>query len=214
MLIQDKEDMKVIKFKQIARELHDYLNYFGAFSDEEHYLEQNTFGFPLKGWLGEKTAPVKYIYKPPFLEKAVQDNKYLSVLNNIIVTCSEKAVLIDRKPQRISNMEDVINAFSSCQTMSVYRDNNPNFEIAEYYELIFWLLFIVAIDDDIYDSNLSDIIDLAYCLKFNEEMINDWCRAIEYVLSGNQLCEEGCDLELDTKEGRWFFLHDQAAFWN
>ena len=169
----------------------------------------------MKGWLGEKNDPVKYIYRPSFLEKGMQDNYYLSVLRNIIVTSGQNAVGINRrKPQIISNAEDVINALSSCKTMSVYRDNNPNFEIAEYYELVFWLLFMAAIDDNLYNNSLSDIIDLAYCLKFNEEMINDWCKAVGFVLSGNQLCEEECTLELDTKEGRWFFFHDEGAFWN
>lgn len=209
MLTQDKEDMKIVKFKNKARELHDYLNWFGAFSDE---ARQDTYGFPLTGWLGEKTDPVKYIYKPSFLEEGMQDNQYLSVLRNIIVT-SDQSIFGWMKPQIISNAEDVINAFSSCKTMSICRDDNPNYEIADYYELVFWLLFTAAIDDNIYNNSLSDIIDLAYCLKFNEEMINDWCKAIEFVLNGNQLCEEECNLKLDTKEGKWFFFHDEGAFW-
>lgn len=206
MLTQDKEDMKIVKFKNKARELHDYLNYFGEFSNEARYLDK-TYGFPLKGWLGAN--PVKYIYKPSFLEEGMQDNQYLSVLRNIIVTFDKNAMGMSWKnPQIISNAEDVINAFSSCKTMSTHRDDNPNSEIAEYYELVFWLLFTAAIDDNIYNNSLSDIIDLAYCLEFNEEMINDWCKAIEFVFNGNQLCEEECNLKLDTKEGKWFFFHD------
>lgn len=213
MLTQDKEDMKIVKFKNKARELHDYLKCLGPFSKEARLLDQDTYGFPLTGWLGEKTDPVKYIYKPSFLEEGMQDNQYLSVLRNIIVTSGQDAVNSRRKPQIISNAEDVINAFSSCKTMSLNRDDIPNLEIAEYYELVFWLLFAAAIDDNIYNNSLSDIIDLAYCLKFNEEMINDWCKAIEFVLSGNQLCEKECNLKLDTKEGKWFFFHYVRAFY-
>lgn len=212
MLTQDKEDMKIVKFKNKARELHDYLNWFGAFSDEARYLDQDTYGFPLIRW-PYKNCRVKYIYKPSFLEEGMQDNQYLSVLRNIIVTSGQCAVFINVKPTIISDAEDVINAFSSCKTIGTHRDDNPNSEIADYYELVFWLLFTAAIDDNIYNNSLSDIIDLAYCLKFNEEMINDWCKAIEFVLNGNQLCEEECNLKLDTKEGKWFFFHDEGAFW-
>lgn len=215
MLTQDKEDMKIVKFKNKARELHDYLKCLGKFSSEASYLDQDTYGFPLIGWLvGRSTSyQEKYIYKPSFLEEGMQDNQYLSVLRNIIVTSGQHAVGFFLNPKQIiSNAEDVINAFSSCKTIGDHRDDNPNSEIADYYELVFWLLFTAAIDDNIYNNSLSDIIDLAYCLEFNEEMINDWCKAIEFVLNGNQLCEEECNLKLDTKEGRWFFFHDKGAF--
>lgn len=212
MLTQDKEDMKIVKFKNKARELHDYLKCLGPFSYEARYSDQDTYGFPLKGWLGEETNSIKYIYKPSFLEEGMQDNQYLSVLRNIIVTSGQEGLRTSNTPKIISNAEDVINAFSSCKTMSIYRNDNPNSEIADYYELVFWLLFAAAIDDNIYNNSLSDIIDLAYCLKFNEEMINDWCKAIEFVLNGNQLRKEKCNLKLDTKEGKWFFFHDIRAF--
>ena len=68
------------------------------------------------------------------------------------------------------------------------------------------MLFATTIDDEIYNNELSGIIDLAYCLDFNEAMIRDWCRAIEYVLAGNHL-NENCDLECESEEGNRFFLH-------
>ena len=68
------------------------------------------------------------------------------------------------------------------------------------------MLFTTAIDDEIYNNELSNIIDFAYCLDFNEVMIRDWCRAIEYVLAGNHL-SENCDLVCESEEGKAFFLH-------
>ena len=71
---------------------------------------------------------------------------------------------------------------------------------------IFWNLFLTALDEEIYNSQLSNVIDLAYMLNFDENMIRDWCHAVEYVLNGNHL-NENCNLHCDTDAGRWFFLH-------
>lgn len=73
---------------------------------------------------------------------------------------------------------------------------------------VFWNLFLLAIDDDIYETQLSDVVELAHLLGFDEHMMRDWCRAVEYVLSGNHLSET-CDLHCDTVEGAKFFLHSE-----
>ena len=65
---------------------------------------------------------------------------------------------------------------------------------------------LLAIDDDIYNKQLSNIIELAHYFDFDEPMMRDWCRAVEYVLAGNKLSED-CDLECETVEGARFFLH-------
>ena len=76
--------------------------------------------------------------------------------------------------------------------------------------LIFWLLFVAAIDDEFYNKELSTVIDFAYCAKFNEGMIRDWCRAVEYVLSGNRF-SKNCDLEMETAEGKKFFIESYGC---
>ena len=76
--------------------------------------------------------------------------------------------------------------------------------------IIFWNLFLTALDDEIYNNQLSSVIDLAYILHFDEHMIRDWCRAVEYVLTGNRL-SKGCDLHCDTVEGAGFFLRDEKC---
>lgn len=83
---------------------------------------------------------------------------------------------------------------------------------AQMYSL-FWNLFLTAIDDEIYNSQLSRVIDLAFMFHFDEHMIRDWCRAVEYVLNGNRL-SENCDLHCDTIEGSWFFLRDEKCLEN
>ena len=71
---------------------------------------------------------------------------------------------------------------------------------------LFWNLFLCAIDDDIYNEQLPNVVELAHYLDFDEPMMRDWCRAVEYVLAGNKLSED-CDLECETVEGARFFLH-------
>lgn len=80
-----------------------------------------------------------------------------------------------------------------------------------FYEkgrILFWHLMLLAIDDEIYNNEIANVIDLAYNLRFHESMIKDWCRAVEYVLAGNEL-KEDCDLQCETEEGRQFFLHQE-----
>lgn len=77
----------------------------------------------------------------------------------------------------------------------------------KYYN-IFWNLFIIALDEDAYNNQLSDVIELAHYWDFDEHMLRDWCRAVEYVMNGNKL-SENCDFECETVEGARFFLHQE-----
>lgn len=76
------------------------------------------------------------------------------------------------------------------------------------YRTIFWNLFMVSLDDDIYNEQMPNVADLAFIFGFDEHMMRDWCRAVEYVLAGNRLSET-CDLHCDTVEGAKFFLHSE-----
>lgn len=76
------------------------------------------------------------------------------------------------------------------------------------YRTIFWNLFMVSLDDDIYSEQMPNVADLAFIFGFDEHMMRDWCRAVEYVLAGNRLSET-CDLHCDTVEGAKFFLHSE-----
>ncbi len=76
--------------------------------------------------------------------------------------------------------------------------------------MIFWMLFLAALDDEIYNNELDSIIDIAYCMDFDEPMIRDWCHAVEYVMQGNRL-QEGCDFPCETQQGARFFLHKDSS---
>lgn len=85
--------------------------------------------------------------------------------------------------------------------------NESSWDNRKYYN-IFWNLFIIALDDDIYNNQLSNVIELAHYWNFNEPMLRDWCRAVEYVMNGNKL-SKNCDFECETVEGAQFFLHKE-----
>ena len=61
--------------------------------------------------------------------------------------------------------------------------------VAMKYYIIFWNLFLAAMDDDIYNEQLATVAELA-------------------VFVGNKLSED-CDLECETVEGARFFLHKE-----
>lgn len=102
-------------------------------------------------------------------------------------------------------MTKVKRDINETKIISLYKGNINKYKYQCHF-IIFWMLFTTAIDDEIYNNELSNIIDFAYCLDFNEVMIRDWCRAIEYVLAGNHLSED-CDLVCESEEGKTFFLH-------
>ena len=92
---------------------------------------------------------------------------------------------------------------SDSDVINIYKGDKSKHQ-TKCHAIIFWMLFATTIDDEIYNNELSGIIDLAYNLDFSVDMIRDWCRAIEYVLDGNHLSE---DLVCKTVEGKKFFLH-------
>ena len=75
-----------------------------------------------------------------------------------------------------------------------------------YYRLIFWLLFSAAINDDIYSSELSGIVDLAYCFDFDEKLLRDFCKVVNLIVSGGKL-DDIKKLTFSTEEANNFFIH-------
>ena len=63
---------------------------------------------------------------------------------------------------------------------------------------------MAAIDDEFYNNEINMISDLAYLLGYTEAMMNDWIKAVKYLLDGNML---SCDmlLEFKTTEANKFF---------
>ena len=184
-----KEDMKVIKFKVLVEELHKYFYH----------------------WDGNVC---KLSYYPVFVDEYVQD-KYVSVVRELLFSTPDELENVyfssfSRIAHNVLEYIDFTNdgyhyAITSCHACDVFDDNGTPYS----YGLIFWLFLLAAVNEDIYNNELSSIIDFAYCLKFDVPMIQDWCHAVEYVLKGNHLTEE-CDLQCETDAGKKFFLHQEV----
>ena len=71
---------------------------------------------------------------------------------------------------------------------------------------IFWNLLLIAMDDDLYNQYLSKAINLAHLLSIDENLLQDLCHGVGYVLAGKKLNQD-CDLQCKTAECRTFFLH-------
>ncbi len=74
------------------------------------------------------------------------------------------------------------------------------------YQVVFWNLLAVMIDPDVYEKDLSKVIDVAYSFDFTEAMMKDWCNAVKYVLEGN-FKKDFLGADIKSPAGRTFFLH-------
>lgn len=197
-MTETTEDMKLTKFKIIIEKIHKYF----------HKDQSKVTGFTtsiLRAFYRNKTD---LVYYPKFLNKYGKD-KYVNALSNLLrhtsqLTSSDDGCFPRDESEYIQTV---------MVTKHIYRNRDPFTEADLKLDrdcLIFWLLFLAAINKELYNNELPSIIDLAYCLKFDEAMIRDWCHAVKYVLENNQLNEK-CDLQCETDAGRKFFLHQNQS---
>lgn len=74
------------------------------------------------------------------------------------------------------------------------------------FNIIFWSLFIVAVDEKAYNEKLSDISDIAYLIGFTEEMLEDWITALKLILEGKDFK----NYSYVTAEANLFFKKDYS----
>ncbi len=188
-------DMKIEEFKMMVKETDRYLFYWNYTSREETYKKENFYHYKFLKFRFYNCDVDKYQYTyyiPDFIDK-YNNNKFVKVLTNEMRDFSDYGN--DKGPKLISAAE------------AIDRFHANKYETEEF-RLVFWLLFMASVDNDIYNNEFSAIIDMAYCLGFDEAMIRDWCRAVEYVLSGNFLTF-GCDLNCETSNGKHIFLGEE-----
>lgn len=210
---------KLVKFDSMIEEVNSYIVKYRN-NCEDHYvsmmkaMSRGVFG--LSTFTFGTTSDNAKTYLPNCM-KNYEQNPYIVVMENKLVRRKytiadlgtlmnehgsdwpeviKKAPYVDMDKEKLLSESDVINLYK----------RNPTETKVRCYVIIFWILFTTAIDDEIYNNELAGIIDLAYNLDFSEEMIRDWCRAIEYVLDGNHFSED-CDLVCESEEGKTFFLH-------
>lgn len=219
-------DSKLVKFESMIDEVKSYLGKYGD-NRKDHYVSIASFAsswakavgrgyFGLSTFVFGTTGDDARAYLPNCMKKYEQ-NLYILVMENKLVrrgyTIADLGTLMN---EHSSDWQEVIKRdpkldwdneklLSESDVINLYK-RNPTETKVQCYAIIFWMLFTTAIDDEIYNNELAGIIYLAYNLDFSEEMIRDWCRAIEYILAGNRL-NENCDLECESEEGKRFFLH-------
>ena len=107
-------------------------------------------------------------------------------------------------PLEIINEQDMVQYYMDIKYRSADKTG-----IMTFRRLIFWLLFGAAVNDDIYNNELSNIVDLAYCFDFNEKMLRDWCKAVSFFAANGKL-DKDSPLTLETSEGRKFFVNSDV----
>ena len=140
---------------------------------------------------GGNNAKYKTFAAAPFINHTV--DPYIAIMASIFT------------PGKTGPLEKV----DEVGLINVYRDvkNKPGEKnFTEFRRLIFWLLFGAAVCDEVYNGELSNIVDIAYCLGFDEAMMRDWCKVVSYVVNGGRL-NENSPLQLETAAGNEFFLH-------
>lgn len=152
---------------------------------------------------GMYLADKKFLVEMPIFlsEKYSVSNPYIKAIDDLIFI--KKSQSID---EIMTNTNEAI--MTSVNQEAPFE---PIIRIDDYIQVyksycLFWMLFVLKIIDALDDKIGIKIRSQAVEYGFNEAMIRDWCRAIEYVLAGNNLSED-CDLECESEEGKLFFLH-------
>lgn len=167
------EDMKIKKFEMLIRDVDEYL-----------------------GRCPINNSKVLEL----FINRNPQNVWMESVFNNSFSDSGEVSGCLSGDYSDIINTNDII---SFIEGMRWCKDE-CGFEshCNDGSHLMFWLIFMISIDSENYNNNLSVVSDTAFMLGFDEEKLSDWITAVKGVLAGKKLSE----LEYQTKEGTEFFI--------
>ena len=194
------DEMKMKKFEMLVRDIDDYLGRTGIYGykcvstvsedGEETFYEEPISPLEFIIDNDEKNEYLNIIYRNTFKNRGVGKRGSYSChqLENI-------------EKQNITKFIESIRKCNGCKDTNVtlYYDlkkcNVPN-------HLLFWLIFIVCVDNDNYNENLNIVSDTAYLLGFDEKKLGDWITAVKGVLSGKKLNE----IKYQTEDANAFFI--------
>ena len=192
-------EMKMKKFEMLVRDIDDYLGRTGIFV----YVDREVSTVSEDG--------KETVYKEPIspLEFIIDNDKKNEYLNIIyrntfknrgvgIVDLDYCRELGEIEKQNITKFIEEIRKCNECTNTrynNVKQCNVPN-------HLLFWLIFIVCVDNDNYNENLNVVSDTAYLLGFDEKKLGDWITAVKGVLSGKKLNE----MKYQTEDAKAFFV--------
>lgn len=207
-------EMKLKKFEMLIRDIDEYLGKSGIFKDVYIEKDENTSGNnSQKNEDKRKFSPVnfyedinedKILFSP--IELFIESNTKSEYLNIILKNSFRTSCCCGKCDFQLSNyVKQDVNLFieeirkcNKCYNLLGTFNNKcsvPN-------HLMFWLIFIVSVDNENYNENLSIVSDVAYLLGFDEERLADWVVAVKGVLEGKKLNE----IEYKTEAAKEFFI--------
>lgn len=218
--------VKINKFIQMVKRIQEYLQKILLVTDwGSHFSPNGPVGCPIIS-VGQTNEENQYItaFREIFEYQCVLHGEYREYREYTyeakFVNDKWWSAFLQSDCYNLNKLENILNeieaidgrTFESCYCIaatehkrkSAYMCNKAEME----FYIIFWNLFLIALDDSLYNDQLPVIAELASYFGFDEPMMRDWCRAVEYVFAGNKLSED-CDLECETVEGARFFLHKE-----
>ena len=183
----DMEETKLAKFEVICGEIKKWFGYdcFYLMFSSPLSPDCDNFAFSFGASTSCRSSIFDNYTENPYIAIAQKISGFGSLVGEVV-----------------TDTVQIVNAYKTAEATVTH------YKIAPRNCMIFWMLFIAALDDEIYNNELDSIIDIAYCMDFNEAMIRDWCRAVEYIMQGNRF-SDNCNLECETEEGKAFFLHQR-----
>mgnify|MGYP004638636861 CR=1 FL=1 len=183
------DDMKMKKFEMLIRDIDEYLGGTGIYGKRK-----------VSRMTEEGDEITEYVPISP-LEFLIDNDGKSEYLNLIYKNSFSKRYgrncidLAEIEKQDITTFIARIRKCNGCFYDASRRTSVPN-------HLLFWLIFIVSVDNDNYNENLSIVSDTAYLLGFDEKKLQDWIVAVKGVLEGKKLKE----LKYQTEEAKTFFI--------
>lgn len=169
------EDMKIKKFEILVRDIDKYLGGTCLYRIIEDEDEEHVFNF--------------------FFDRN-KNNPWIEGLFNNTFTEGRPLLCDARSRIEKDNIMGLVSRIRNCNSCRYNGGCNSS------YHLMFWLIFMVSVDNDNFNNNLSLVADMAYLLYFSEDMLEDWITAVKGVLSGKSLKE----LSYKTEVGKAFFV--------
>lgn len=186
------DDMKIKKFEMLIRDIDEYLGYTEIWGIREvsRMTEE-----------GDEIIEDMPISPLEFLIENDGKSEYLNLIykNSFRKRGSHMCIWLDQiEKQDITKFIECIRKCNGCA--NTYYNKPEQCNVPNH--LLFWLIFIVSVDNDNYNENLSIVSDTAYLLGFDEKKLQDWIVAVKGVLEGKKLKE----LKYQTEEAKTFFI--------
>lgn len=187
-------EMKLKKFEMLIRDIDEYLGMTGIIKDVCIEKDENTSGNN-----SQKNNEDKIMFSP--IELFIESNTKSEYLNIILKNSFRKSCYCNIGGFLLSyHVKQDVNLFIEKTRKCNKCSWGPRCSVPNH--LMFWLIFIVSVDNENYNENLSIVSDVAYLLGFDEEKLADWVVAVKGVLEGKKLNE----MEYKTEAAKKFFI--------